>query len=189
MLTAAVRLGASLTVEQLKQIQKELQHPLPLQGSGKNKNIVRRDRVQALVHFLFPSESEEYREQLIENMCGAESVKPRAFVPEELLSALDGLDAKEQQGFEYLKQMIDEEVAEREATARAASEKPDAHARKNYTPSAFHDLLPQHPGYGLTRSPDIKRYYAWVPCTSAIAIRCYQCLLSLTCREPFICSN
>ena len=173
LLPAALRTGVPLLVEHLKQIHKELQHPLPSEGTGKNKGVVRADRIKALVEYVFSSEPAEEQARIMARLGAAQPdadddphiPATRERHPHELADALRGLDLREQPEFKYLEQLIEEEVGRQgELNFRAASEKEDAHQRKNFTPTLFRKLLPDHPGYGLTRSPDIKRYYAYVPC-------------------------
>ena len=59
-------------LEHLKQIHKELQHPLPEEGTGKNKGLVKADRIKALVEYMFPGESADEQARIMAKLGAAQ---------------------------------------------------------------------------------------------------------------------
>lgn len=65
---AALRTGLDLTVKQIDQIISANSVALPSKGSGASGNLIKRDKVTALVHFFFSDCSEAYQNELIDRM-------------------------------------------------------------------------------------------------------------------------
>lgn len=98
LLASAVRVGAFLTVKQLKNIQSHLSFPMcePGKGSGKNGRLIKKDYCDGLLNYLFPGQDHSL---MLKGLMGQNwnHLKPCKACTSDILQAFDGLPLKTKQ--------------------------------------------------------------------------------------------
>lgn len=161
LLASAVRVGAFLTVKQLKNIQSHLSFPMcePGKGSGKNGRLIKKDYCDGLLNYLFPGQDHSL---MLKGLMGQNwnHLKPCKACTSDILQAFDGLPPEDQAEFAKLAAVAADEVLlkeKRDERTRAATF--SRNAKKHHTPLSLKDLRP--PGGRITRHPALKRYQAF----------------------------
>lgn len=98
---SALKMGASLTVPQIKSTITALGHLPPSRGSGKNQSVLKKDLLDCLVSIVFQGLSKEERDKLVASLLHVE-VKADVGEPMDLIEAVSYLDASEQDQFRNL---------------------------------------------------------------------------------------
>ena len=145
-----------MTRAQLEAAHKTLKYPMPAEGRGANKGLVKIDYARAITKHLRPDSSKEEFERMVDGIMGG--VKPKVRCPAAVLAALKGLSAEEKDGFEELEMIVanQEKEQQKEKQERKPSERPDAYAHLHSTHPAVRGLVPNSPRVWLQSQPRVE---------------------------------
>ena len=166
-LNSAIKEGAFLTVKHLQAIHAAFGYSLPPKGkgSGKGGSIIKQDHAKALVTFLFPTDSPEEQQRMIDAIVG--KVISKVKCPEEIIMAVKELGQEGERDFKALHQCaLNQEAVEKERKLRESSL--EHSEKKHFTPHVLKDFLPDVQGVSCSRNPALSRYQAFYPGTMVL---------------------
>lgn len=164
LLHSGVREGICLNNDQLKHLQALLRYPLPGKGEGHGKEggVIKRDRAEALVRFLFPHASKEEQWDMV---CGILGRKWRhldssasSVHSADILSAFNTLPQEDLRDFEILAAVAADEELLKERRDRKTRAEVDKKEKQHVTPTELKDLHPAVAGCRISRHPVLRRY-------------------------------
>ena len=129
---AAVRAGCKLTDAQIVQCLNMKDIPLPATGTAKGGKLKKRDKAEALVRGLFPSDSDAEIMRMVDRMCGITAAPiSQAECPEEVVQTVCSMDPENADCFsKVLKMGLHMLETKRQRETRAAAKHDAEAARK-----------------------------------------------------------